>query len=350
MADCEAHFDFWGGLRVRVLGDLSRGAALGYLTKFEHYRVADATGQPGLTFIVEPFETHLTEPFIFNQYQITEGTLARSHKYKIACWKSEIEGLTGLSWTVRLWGNLAAQTMMPHLSMSTLTQLALALRGWVPVHAAAMVQGHDMGNSVVIAGRRGVGKTTLVGRLLRRGYHMVSEDRVFIKKGLVQGLRVPVNMKYDRSDPRIARLPSATRLRLKRNHLLAMATAGYFTLHEPVSLKALIPDELEDHCDLRRLVYLQSGPGLQRITPNAGSIASRIVLGNEFEDPAIIEDVMAYQYCFPGFAGVAGYLWDHDRMRLMQELSRPSVTLADLVVPARPSPSQWDQIVEALTP
>jgi len=208
----------------------------------------------------------------------------------------------------------------------------------------------DTARSAVIAGRRGVGKTMIVGRLMDAGWQMVSEDRVYLKDGQVRGLRVPVNLKYDRADPGLARLSSATRWRLKRNRLLGLATAGYIGLHEPVDLALLKPGRLEDACPLTRVVYLQSGGEWSADpAPDAATIAGRVIRGNEFEDPEIIEDVLAYQYCFPRFAGIAGYLWDHDRDRLTAELQRPGVSLRSLVVPVKPTAAEWDQLVGEVT-
>ena len=341
------HFDFWGALRVRLEGAPRSSGVKGYRRKFGHYQVQVPAGEPDVIFEVKPFTADLPHAMVFNRYQIAEGRLARTHQYKLAKWQTDVAGLTGKSWHMRLWGNRASGVMMPHLTMTAWTQLALAVRGWVPVHAAAVVKGRGgQARGVVIAGRRGVGKTTLVGRLLDDGWQVVSEDRVYIKHGQVRGLRVPVNMKYDRADPGLAWLPRKTRWRLARNRLIDLATRGYIGLHEPVDMALLLPGRLTETCPLHRMVYLQSGGELAiDQAPDAQVFAGRMIGGNAFEDPGIIEDVLAYQYCFASFAGASGYLWSHDRDRLADELSRRGVELGALVVPVSPSEAEWDRVL-----
>lgn len=213
------------------------------------------------------------------------------------------------------------------------------------MHAAAFCD-PDGERGVVLAGRRGVGKTTISGRLLKQGWRLISEDRIYLKGNVVQGLRTPVNMKYDRDDPQLVRLPRATRLRLKRNHLLAIATGGYVRLHEPVPLNQLIPDQLVDRGPLTRLIYLQSGGDTHTLQadPAAKDLAQQMVRGNEFEDQASIEDMLAHQYCFPPIASKTGYLWDDDPSRLQKELKRDTVATCKIITPIKPTAAQWDQI------
>ncbi len=336
-------FQFWDALRVRVCGRVSCGAAKRFATKFANYRVTSATEatEPDLLFDLQPFDANDPHAYIFNQYRIAPGRLGKTHQYKIAKWRSRIEGLDGKQWHARVWGNASAQGVIPHQTMTSLVQLQLELRGWSSVHAAAVDRD---GRGTVIAGRRGVGKTTLIGRLLKARWAMVSEDRVFMRDGTVQALRVPVNLKYDRSDPRLIRLPFASRARMLRNRLLAIATGGYFTLHEPVDLLRWLPQEqVRESTRLNRFIYLQSGPHMH-VEKNADprELARRVVLGNRFEDPTLSEDLLAYQFCFPNGREDLNSYWDAAATRLTQQLENCDRSL--VTVPIAPTQDQWRRL------
>lgn len=348
MPKCQTdHFNFWGALGVTVHGPAGHPYLQGYRKKFAHYLTSTALPGPSLTFEVCPFTLDEKDARIFNRYRIKPNQIGRTHHYKIAKWQSQFRGIEGLDWHVNLWGNRASGVMVPHLTMTSLTQLALAQRGWIPVHAAAL-RNPPGDRGVVLAGRRGVGKTTVSGRLLKQGWRLISEDRIYLQNNVIQGLRTPVNMKYDRQDPQIVRLPRATRLRLKRNHLLAITTAGYIRLHEPVPLTQLIPNQLEDHGPFTRLIYLQSGGDTltTQANPPAQDLALQMIRGNEFEDQALIEDMLAYQYCFPKIAEKTGYLWEDDQRRLTAAIQRDDLDRIKITTPLRPTDAQWDQIVQ----
>lgn len=341
-------FRFFDTMTVRVDGDFRRGAARGFLRKFKTYLVDGDPAEADLTFRVAPFQPRQgSNVRLFNACRVEAGYLARTSTYKVARWTYDIAGLDSRRWTIHLHGNTAAHVMMHHLVMTPWLQLALSVRGFIPVHAAAAVRPGD-GRGVVLAGRRGIGKTTLMGRLLHRGYHVVSEDRVFLKDGVVHGLRVPANLKYDRHDPGLAALPAGSRRRLKRNALIAAVTRGYIGLHEPVDLGVLLPDRLAPSCRLTRLVYLQSAPEVTIEDADAARTAHRIILGNRFDDPATLEDILAYRYCFGTFAGDAGTPWERDEDRLRAELSDDAVTLRHVMIPVRPTESQWERVVEEM--
>lgn len=341
-------FRFFDTLSVRVEGDFRRGAARGFLRKFKAYLVDGDLDGADLTFRVAPFEPRQgSNVRLFNTYRVDAGYLARTSTYKIARWTYDIAGLDSHRWTLQLDGNTAAHAMMHHLVMTPWLQLALSVRALIPVHAAAAVRPEDE-RGVVLAGRRGIGKTVLMGRLLRRGYHVVSEDRVFLKAGAVHGLRVPVNLKYDRHDPGLAALPAGVRRRLKRNALIAALTRGYIGLHEPVDLEVLLPDRLAPSCRLTRLVYLQSAPDLMIEDADAALTAHRIILGNRLDDSPTLEELLAYQFCFGTFAGQSDAPWERDEARLRAELSDNAVTLRRIMIPVRPTESQWDRVVEEM--
>lgn len=341
-------FQFWDALRVRVMGRLGCGAVARFCRKYNSYRVEPGSTavDPSLTFDVRPFEFDAGRAYVFNHYRIAAGCLGKRHRYKIARWRSWTEGLDGQQWHSRLWGNSASQGVIPYQTMTSLVQLRLELQGWHSIHGAAVDRD---GRGTVIAGRRGVGKTTLAARMLRRGWSMVGEDRVFLRAGVAMGLRVPVNLKYDRRDPRVVDLPLGSRARLVRNRLIAAATGGFVSLHEPVDLWRRLPrGQVRGSTRVVRMIYLQSGPRL-RIEKNAGAddLARRLVLGNRFEDPRLCEDLLAYRFCFPSSAGRLGEYWDESITRLAEELEgceRRVVT-----VPVDPTPRDWQQLEEEVT-
>ena len=343
-------FQFWDALRVRVHDRLGCGAAKRFTRKFAAYRVENESKQPqpDLVFDLQPFDFENPQAYRFNQYRIAQGSLGKIHHYKIAKWHSRIEDLEGPRWRVRIWGNHPAQSVIPHQTMTSLVQLQLQHRGWSSLHAAAVDRD---GQGMVIAGRRGVGKTTLVARLLEAGCAMVSEDRVFLCNDLVMALRVPVNLKYDRRDPKIIRLPIANRIRIARNRLIAAATGGYFSLHEPVDLQRWLPKEqTRQATQLKRLIYLQSGPKLH-IQKNADphELARQVMLGNQFDEPSLCEDLLAYRFCFPSPSGqdpLSGYE-EKSILKLAQHLAGCECRL--VMVPAHPTQQQWQQLVNEVT-
>lgn len=351
MADPFARwFRFFDALNVRLEGELASGAARGFARKFRAYEMPRDPGRADLTFRVGPFVPRQNDEVrLFNDYRVSPGVLCRARQYKIAKWLYEVAGMDGERWTVRLAGNAGAHQMMHHLTMTPWLQLALSVRGFVPMHAAAAVRADDPARAVLLAGRRGVGKTTLIGRLLDRGYHVVSEDRVFVRDGVAHGLRVPVNLKFDRADPKLAALPMEVRRRLRGKALLASATRGYIALHEPVDAAALLPGKLAPACPLRKLLYLQSGPGFGIEPTDALRTARRIILGNRFEDPATIEDLLAYRYCIGHLAGRGGDPWDADEAALRDALSTPGVTLKQVKMPITPGDKQWDAVIAEAT-
>jgi len=341
-------FRFFDALTVRLEGDLRAGAARGFARKFAAYEIDHDPGRADLTFRLGPYMPR-TGPGVrlFNDYRIAPGTpgyLSRKRVYKIARWAYDIDGLDETRWMVRLEGNAAAQVMMHHLTMTPWLQLALSVRGFVPMHAAAAVHPDDPARSVLLAGRRGVGKTTLMGRLLREGFHVVSEDRVFLKGSTVHGWRLPVNLKFDRSDPRLATLPADARRRLRAKALLSRATRGYVSLHEPIDPRKWLGDKLAEACELRRVVYLQSGPGLAVEAAGARDIARRVVLGNRFEDPATAEELLAYRYAAGRFAGRLDDAHAADEASLARAFDAEGITRRRIIVPTSPTEAQWTQL------
>jgi hypothetical protein len=339
-------FHFFDALTVRLEGDLHSGAARGFARKFAAYAIDRDPGRVDLTFRVGAFAPRRnSEVRVFNDYRVGPGCLSRTRRYKIAEWQYDIAGLDGERWVIRLHGNAAAHAMMHHLTMTPWLSLAFSVRGYVPVHAAAAVHPDDPTHSILLAGRRGVGKTTLMGRLLRQGFHVVSEDRVFIKDGTTYAWRVPVNLKFDRNDPQLAKLPRDVRRRLRAKALLSKATRGYLSLHEPIDPRKLLGEKLVASCALRRVVYLQSGPSLTVEPAHAGDTARRIILGNRFEDPATAEDLLAYRYDAGKLAGRAEDVYAADETALRAQLASPGVTLKKITMPVSPSESQWDRVV-----
>ena len=343
-------FRFFDALRVRLEGDLSAGAARGFAQKFAAYALDRDPGRVDLTFRVGAFAKRQgADVRVFNAYRVAPGSLSRTRRYKVAKWSYDITGLDGTRWMIHLHGNAAAHAMMHHLTMTPWLQLALSVRGYIPVHAAAAAHPDDPTRTVLLAGRRGVGKTTLMGHLLRQGFHVVSEDRVFLKDGTIHAWRLPVNLKFERADPQLAKLPRDTRRRLRAKALLSRATRGYLSLHEPIDPRTLLGQQMVASCALRRAVYLQSGPGLMIDPAHAGYTARRIVLGNRFEDPATAEDLLAYRYAAGRFAGRLDEVHAADEEALRMQLSRQGVRLQKLMMPVAPSPAQWAEIVREVS-
>ncbi len=79
-----------------------------------------------------------------------------------------------------------AAEVVRYLRMTPLAALLLQ-RGWLPLHAAAAA--FD-GGAVVIAGHSSSGKSTLVARLLRRGWSLLADDLTFVLDDGA-GVRVP---------------------------------------------------------------------------------------------------------------------------------------------------------------
>ncbi len=110
-----------------------------------------------------------------------------------------------------------------------------------------------------------------------------------------------------------------------------------------------MPGKLAPACPLRKLLYLQSGPGFGIGPTDAPRTAQRIILGNRFEDPATIEDLLAYRYCVGHLAGRGRDPWDTDEAALREALGAEGVTLKQVMMPITPRDKQWDAVIAEAT-
>ena len=336
----ELVFNFFNVLSVLIRGETDGIAGRRILSRYRHYRTRKLEGDPDIIIELGPFEWSERKVYLFSQYRVAEDYIGINLRYKIARWKLEAAGLYGRPLHLRLSGNLPAQIVMVDISINEMILWRLTLKDLMPVHAAAVMKD---GQGIVITGRRGVGKTTLVGRLLKRGFDMVSEDRVFLKNRMTHGFRLPINIKYDRADPKIARLPRNIRRRLHRNRLLSFLTGGYISLLEPVAAADLLPNRLVEKSPLSRLIYLQSNGDLRIEKADAGTVAQQIAISNQFDAGFLAQALNAYDFIYPL---VRGDYWNRCLERTRLELSE--TPLYKVTVPVQPQERDWRRIIEAV--
>lgn len=336
-------FDFYGILSVTLAGNVNSRAARRFVRRYKHYLSEKQTARaPDVTIDFSPPEVATESTYLFNHYRVSRNLLTVKNRYKISHWVSQISPYGQFPCLVRLDGNLPAQISMVDFTLGYWLIWFLSLKGYMPIHAGAVSKG---GEGTLLAGRRGVGKTMLVGRLLERGYKMVSEDRVFLNDGVIHGFRLPANIKYDRKDPGIARLPFRVKARTLRNRLLSVLTMNYLTLLEPVPLETLLPGKLIDSARASRLLYLQSGPTFSvESVDDKRTISEQIVRGNMLDFLKLRQEQTAYNYAFPGSGD--GNNWEKCREETYDEIK--NLEVQKVTVPTNPSALQWNQLVELI--
>jgi len=337
-------FSFYNKLIVRLTGRLNTLAAKRFINRYKYYQInpdcVTDDKKIDLTIDITPFSFN-KKTYLIGQYKIAQDYLARVSSYKGAKWQYEIDGFGKFPSTIRIWGNTLAHFTITDITLSNMLIWYLSLKDMIPIHAASVAKD---GNAIILAGRRGVGKTMIIPKILKHHYKMISEDRVFLHQKQVNAFRLPVNIKFDRKNPEIAKLPVNSKINLVRNRLISILTFGKINLLEPLSIEKKISDNLDDLGKLSKFIYLQSGPSLQ-IENNISTqkISNQVIDGNLFDFSLLASDIAHYQFCFPK---INYDLWESHKQLLNRELI--DVPALKITVPIKPAEDQWATIVEEI--
>jgi hypothetical protein len=250
------HYDFHGVVGMRI----ARPHALPFGGMIDRvYRSYEVKGldRLDLDIIFGECDPDLKGAIRVGAYDVKADSVFARFSYKGAKWRVEIRLEEENRITVRADLNFLGAVGFSSTTLVNLVKLAFAMRGFASVHGACFGRN---GRVVLLPARSGVGKTLLSLHMLKKGFHLLGDDKVFVRGSQAFGHLLPINLKSSYSELPDIRISPMERLSIRAKKTLSRLTGGYLQLLTPTSLDRVFPGKLMHQGRIQGILHLVSGP------------------------------------------------------------------------------------------
>ncbi len=276
--------------------------------------------------------------FLFNNMCVGENYIESNYRSKLSQFK--IKFIFENPDHAELFVNCNFLGLWPlvDLYIGSIVFFLLTIKGFCPIHASSAVKEEKL---IITAGRRGVGKSTILNKLKKMGYEIISEDRVFIKNKKIYGLNTPVNLKFDRIDPNVKNIRFKYKLQLLLANVISKISLGRVNLMPNIIANTTncSPHKITSGS---KFYYLQSqNPFKVKTDVSLDSVASKVLNGNKFDLAFLNVELNSICFAYPN--SIFANYWDEQEKLLNLELRQ--LEFIEVDIPTIPTSSQWDELL-----
>ncbi len=344
----EAHYAIHDLLLVRLSGP--EGQFVKMDKEYNYYRVPAAP--PGravdIDFSLHPFAkpSLAGAQTVDKKYHVDDIGLFASDRYKVAFWKTLIEGLDRPQTLVRFAGNVWSMVIVVKLFLEPLIRLKITLAGKAMVHSSCLTDGQ---RGFVLAASPSTGKTTTLLNWLTAGHPFVSDEYTILDDDGVWGYVTPFRFHAHNLEmnPILQGMPEATKRQIRWRTALLKLSGGYGDVTYNIGVRDALPQvPVAARAPFTSMFVITRAdvPEPRVRTDRRDDVLRKLQLINQYEFRQFAHYLNAWSYVHP--RSVVARYYDIERENLERVLAnRPCF---EINVPGNYTRRTYGELIELL--
>jgi len=335
-------------LRVRLTGPPGRFAKVD--KEYSYYRLPSAPTdrEIDIDFDLSPFAPPALAQAqtVDKKYLVDDQAIYAADRYKVAFWKTLIEGLDQPHTRVRFAGNRWSMVIVVKLFLEPLIRLKITLAGKAMVHSSCLTDGT---RGLVLAASPSTGKTTTLLNWLAAGHPFVSDEYTILDDDGVWGYVTPFRFHAHNLEmnPILRGIPDGAKWQIRLRTALLKASGGYADVTYNIGVREALPRvPIVDRAPWTSLFVITRAdvPEPRVRTDRRDEVIRKLQIINQYELRQFAQYMNAWAYVHP--QSVIARYFDLERENLNRVLAaRPCY---EINVPARYSAGTYDELIELL--
>jgi len=292
----ERHYNFHGILSMKII----RPAITPFGGMIDRVYAAYETKEkinPQLIIHIGSFEPDLEGAFQVGKFYVGPDTIFAHMKYKGARWSVYVAALKQGDFSVKVSLNPLGAIGFSSTTLVNLVKMAFGLRGYASIHGACFGLGDK---AVLFPARSGVGKTLMSLHMLKMGFRLLGDDKVFVRDGRVYNHLLPINLKFTYEKLPEVKITPAQKISLLGKKWLSQITGGFLNLLTPVSIRQIFPGKVIDEAHLAGVRHMISSENyLETTPPELDSFVRQMIINSQMEAGELCQWISAHAFVYP---------------------------------------------------
>ena len=335
-------------LLIRLSGPAGQFAKVD--KEYAYYRTPTApAGRPvDIDFDLHPFSppSLVEAQTVDKKYRVDDRTLFAADRYKVAFWKTALDGLDQRETRVRFAGNRWSMVIVVKLFLEPLIRLKVTLSGKAMVHSSCLTDGT---RGFVLAASPSTGKTTTLLNWLSAGHPFVSDEYTILDDDGAWGYVTPFRFHAHNltMNPILANIPDSAKRQIRLRTALLKVSGGDADVTYNIGVREALPQvAISDRAPWTSLMVITraDAPAPRVRTDRRDEVIRKLQVINHFELRQFAQYMNAWTYVHP--PSVIARYFDIERENLARVLaSRPCY---EVNVPTNYTRQTYDQLIELL--
>ena len=292
------HYTMYDSLNIKCIDErdiISQKIDL-FKKDYNYFRVDN--NDPDITINISKFHQKKNNYLIENdEYVINRGYLSGKTIYKVAKFEYSIEKEDSGDININVNPNFFANRVIHQLLLDYLINLMMFHKGYSNLHCSGIEKNQE---AILISGPGGAGKTSFALYCLSKGYRLLGDDRIFLKKGIAYPFLECPGVEFNNSAYIKDFLSPKVKLLILINKIINIISLNYIGAFFSMKSSDVFPkNAIGEKSKVKSIIFLQPSNKFTVKTINREEIVKKLCINQIFEDRYMYKAIFNYSTAFP---------------------------------------------------